>query len=82
MLVDLERLVSAHVCFVHVSTGSADFSYHVQIKLINSFGQSVSQHLCMHDQLNIGRFYTKDALSDWTNLGKCFVVRLRYASLV
>ena len=29
-----------------------------------------------------GRFYTKDALSVWTNLGKCFVVRLGYASLV
>ena len=28
------------------------------------------------------RFYTKDALSVWTNLGKYFVVRLRYASLV
>ena len=31
---------------------------------------------------NIGRFYTKDALSVWTNLGKYFVVRLGYASLV
>ena len=30
----------------------------------------------------IGRFYTKDALSVWTNLGKYFVVRLGYASLV
>ena len=30
----------------------------------------------------IGRFYTKDALSVWTNLGKHFVVRLGYASLV
>ena len=29
-----------------------------------------------------GRFYTKDALSVWTNLGKHFVVRLGYASLV
>ena len=29
-----------------------------------------------------GRFYTKDALSVWTNLGKYFVVRLGYASLV
>ena len=26
--------------------------------------------------LNNGRFYTKDALSMWTNLGKRFVVRL------
>ena len=31
---------------------------------------------------DIGRFYTKDALSVWTNLGKYFVVRLGYASLV
>ena len=29
-----------------------------------------------------GRFYTKDTLSVWTNLGKEFVVRLGYASLV
>ena len=29
-----------------------------------------------------GRFYTKDALSVWTNLGKQFVVCLGYASLV
>ena len=29
-----------------------------------------------------GRFYTKDALSVWTYLGKHFVVRLGYASLV
>ena len=29
-----------------------------------------------------GRFYTKDALSVWTNLGKYFVVLLGYASLV
>ena len=29
-----------------------------------------------------GRFYTKDVLSVWTNLGKYFVVRLGYASLV
>ena len=28
------------------------------------------------------RVYTKDALSVWTNLGKHFVVRLGYASLV
>ena len=37
-------LVLAHFCFVHVSTcpRSADFSYHVEIKFIHSFGQSVS----------------------------------------
>ena len=32
--------------------------------------------------VSIGRFYTKDALSVWTNLGKYFVVRLGYASVV
>ena len=32
--------------------------------------------------LQNGRFYTKDALSVWTNLGKDFLVRLGYASLV
>ena len=36
--------------------------------------------LCLED--NIGRCYTKDALSVWTNLGKHFVVRLSYVSLV
>ena len=37
-------LVLAHFCFVHVSTcpGSADFSYHVEIKFIHTLGQSVS----------------------------------------
>ena len=33
-------------------------------------------------RLIIGRSYTKEALSVWTNLGKHFVVRLGYASLV
>ena len=36
----------------------------------------------MNAKENNGRFYTEDALSVWTNLGKCFVVRLGYASLV
>ena len=39
-------------------------------------------HRCAPKSDLIGRFYTKDALSVWTNLGKCFVVRLGYASLV
>ena len=33
-------------------------------------------------RLIIGRSYTKEALSVWTNLDKHFVVRLGYASLV
>ena len=34
----------------------------------------------VHAVVVIGRFYTKDALSVWTNLDKYFVVRLGYAS--
>ena len=40
-----------------------------------SFTDRASPHV------DVGRFYTKDALSVWTNLGKYFVVRLGYASL-
>ena len=38
-----------HFCFVDISTcpGSADFSYHVEIKLIHSLGQSVGIYAFM-----------------------------------
>ena len=44
--------------------------YIYQLRVVVQAYQSPLSHLCN------GCFYTKDALSVWTNLGKHFVVRL------
>ena len=47
------------------------------------FSSKIPEALFLLDSRGFnGSFYTKDALSVWTNLGKCFIVRLGYASLV
>ena len=66
-------LALAHFCFVHISTcpGSADFSSRAEIKLIHSFGQSVSIYKCIHDHSFIHSFTPSFLHHSVLNYEKC-----------
>ena len=59
---------------IHTSNGQRDLQDMKKI-FIRIFSVKISDSR-LHSFTQPGRFYTKDALSVWTNFGKRFVIRL------
>ena len=78
-----EEYVIAEVNFFNSSTSLVSAVNHMAARAFRGEKNRVFLFFFyLNFNVYIGRFYTKDALSVWTNLGKYFVVRLGYASLV